>query len=108
MNTYKLKNILKGSLKFNSLKFYYNKNLSNKYFCSSIERFNYNFYQDNSQLLNHNIIIDVEKNNEDIVSIELKGRNSKAPKRANHGARPCSSVMRRLKSRAYHKNIRIK
>ena len=23
------------------------------------------------------------------------GRNSRAPKKANHGARPCSSVMRR-------------
>ena len=25
------------------------------------------------------------------------GKNSRVPKRANHGARPCSSFMRRLK-----------
>jgi len=29
--------------------------------------------------------------------LDLKGRNSRVPKKANHGARPCSSVMRRLK-----------
>ena len=27
------------------------------------------------------------------------GRNSRTPKQANHGARPCSSVMRRIKRR---------
>ncbi|CAI2384142.1 unnamed protein product [Moneuplotes crassus] len=29
--------------------------------------------------------------------MDLKGRNSRPPKKANHGARPCSSVMRKLK-----------
>jgi len=28
--------------------------------------------------------------------LEVKGRNSRRPKKANHGARPCSSVMRKL------------
>ena len=41
---------------------------------------------------------------EDIdLDYELKGRNSRVPKKANHGARPCSSVMRRLKKRGYFK-----
>lgn len=36
-------------------------------------------------------------------SYDLKGRNSKQPKKANHGARPCSSVMRRLKKSGWYK-----
>jgi hypothetical protein len=32
------------------------------------------------------------------------GKNSRAPKRANHGARPCSSVMRRLRRREVFRN----
>ena len=31
------------------------------------------------------------------IQIDVKGRNSKVPKKSNHGARPCSSVMRKLK-----------
>jgi hypothetical protein len=30
-------------------------------------------------------------------------RNGRFPKRANHGARPCSSVMRRMKKKEYYK-----
>ena len=37
--------------------------------------------------------------------MDLKGRNSKRPKKANHGARPCSSVMRQLKKRGYYRKI---
>eukprot|EP00347_Sterkiella_histriomuscorum_P004787 403359103 len=33
--------------------------------------------------------------------LQMKGRNSKVPKKSNHGARPCSSVMRKLK-RVHH------
>ena len=33
--------------------------------------------------------------------IEVKGRNSRKPKKANHGARPCSSYMRKLKRRGW-------
>ena len=29
--------------------------------------------------------------------LKMKGRNSRRPKVANHGARPCSSYMRKLK-----------
>ena len=36
---------------------------------------------------------------------DLKGRNSKQPKKANHGARPCSSVMRKLKKQGWYKKI---
>lgn len=38
--------------------------------------------------------------------LEVKGRNSKTPKKANHGARPCSSVMRRLKKSGWFKKGR--
>ena len=37
--------------------------------------------------------------------MDLKGRNSKTPKKANHGARPCSSVMRKLKKQGWYKKI---
>jgi hypothetical protein len=39
------------------------------------------------------------------VEMDLKGRNSKFPKKANHGARPCSSVMRKLKKTGWYKKI---
>lgn len=39
---------------------------------------------------------------------DLKGRNSKQPKKSNHGARPCSSVMRRLKKRSHFRGITVK
>ena len=35
------------------------------------------------------------------LSIDVKGRNSRKPKKANHGARPCSSYMRRLKKKGW-------
>lgn len=38
---------------------------------------------------------------------DVKGRNSKWPKKANHGARPCSSVMRKLKRFGYYKKVRV-
>ena len=34
---------------------------------------------------------------------DMKGRNSRIPKKANHGARPCSSFMRKLKKSGYYK-----
>ncbi len=37
--------------------------------------------------------------------LDLKGRNSKYPKKANHGARPCSSIMRKLKRRGWFKKV---
>lgn len=39
------------------------------------------------------------------VELDLKGRNSKTPKKSNHGARPCSSVMRKLKKTGWFKKI---
>ncbi len=35
-------------------------------------------------------------------------RNGRYPKRANHGARPCSSVMRRMKKKEYYKRWKPK
>ena len=37
--------------------------------------------------------------------MDLKGRNSKTPKKSNHGARPCSSVMRKLKKTGWYKKV---
>lgn len=42
---------------------------------------------------------------EDLSILQL-GRNSRVPHRANHGARPNSSYMRRLKKRGYHRHIK--
>ena len=39
------------------------------------------------------------------ITLDLKGRNSKTPKKSNHGARPCSSVMRKLKKQGWFKKI---
>ena len=37
---------------------------------------------------------------------QLRGRNSRKPKKANHGARPCSSFMRKLKMKGYYRKLR--
>mmetsp|Transcript_23505 Transcript_23505/g.26673 ORF Transcript_23505/g.26673 Transcript_23505/m.26673 type:complete len:89 (-) Transcript_23505:20-286(-) len=39
----------------------------------------------------------------EIEGIESLGRNSRVPKRANHGARPCSHIMRRLKKKSNYR-----
>jgi len=49
-------------------------------------------------------VLPFEFENEDL-SYDLKGRNSKTPKKANHGARPCSSVMRKLKKQGWFKKV---
>ena len=36
----------------------------------------------------------------------MKGRNQRPPKKANHGARPCSAVMRKLKRKGWHNKVR--
>ena len=36
----------------------------------------------------------------------LMGRNSRWPNKANHGARPCSSVMRRMRREGYYQRPR--
>lgn len=38
--------------------------------------------------------------------LETKGRNSRFPKKQNHGARPCSSVMRKHKKLGWYHKIR--
>ena len=38
--------------------------------------------------------------------IWAKGRNSRRPKKSNHGARPCSSVMRNLKKKGWYHKVR--
>lgn len=39
-------------------------------------------------------------------AVEVKGRNSRKPKKANHGARPCSSYMRKLKKKGWYHILR--
>jgi hypothetical protein len=51
---------------------------------------------------NERVIGDIFENNEEF---DLKGRNSKQPKKSNHGARPCSSVMRRMKKSGWYKRM---
>lgn len=42
----------------------------------------------------------------DFDAMEMKGRNSRRPKKANHGARPCSSYMRKLKKTGYYHKVK--
>ena len=39
-------------------------------------------------------------------SILQMNRNARTPKKANHGARPCSSVMRRLKKKNLYRKMK--
>jgi uncharacterized membrane protein len=73
----------------------------------SIQNYNSQQFLFNKEEID-NRIKDIEIKEENKITIELKGRNSKQPKRANHGARPCSSVMRRLKYRAFHRKLTAK
>ena len=40
--------------------------------------------------------------------INVKGRNSRRPKKANHGARPCSSYMRKMKQKGWYHIVKAK
>ena len=40
--------------------------------------------------------------------LQMKGRNSRRPKPANHGARPCSSYMRKLKQKGWYHRVKAK
>ena len=37
---------------------------------------------------------------------QTRGRNSRKPKKSNHGARPCSSVMRNLKKKGWYNKVK--
>jgi len=50
-----------------------------------------------------NSILDMDL---DVESIQMKGRNSRKPKKSNHGARPCSSYMRKLKQKGWYHILR--
>ena len=55
---------------------------------------------DNTQILDLTVIEslkEIKKDEKPQIGIEFKGRNSRQPTQSNHGARPCSSYMRRLK-----------
>jgi len=50
-------------------------------------------------------LMTIEEDSAADIAWDLKGRNSKTPKKSNHGARPCSSVMRKLKKQGWYKKI---
>ena len=53
--------------------------------------------------------LDIESNEvDDFEQLEMKGRNSRRPKNPNHGARPCSSYMRKMKKKGWHRNTQSK
>ncbi len=57
----------------------------------------------------HPVSITIEQDTPESIqerAILRKNRNARWPKRANHGARPCSSVMRRLKKKGYYQRKR--
>ncbi|EWS72035.1 hypothetical protein TTHERM_000659131 (macronuclear) [Tetrahymena thermophila SB210] len=39
-------------------------------------------------------------------AFDFTNRNARPPKKANHGARPCSSVMRRLKKKYFYRRTK--
>jgi hypothetical protein len=43
-----------------------------------------------------------------MLDIDFVGRNSREPRRSNHGSRPNSSVMRKLKKRAFYRKPKEK
>ena len=45
---------------------------------------------------------------DDSEGLQMKGRNSRRPKPANHGARPCSSYMRKLKQKGWYHRVKAK
>lgn len=54
-------------------------------------------------LLINNLLINLKKKEKFEDSILQVNRNARKPKRANHGARPCSSYMRRLRRKNVYK-----
>ena len=53
--------------------------------------------------------INTNSNNiDEIEEADFLGRNSRPPKRANHGARPCSSYMRRKRAKNIFKTGKIR
>jgi len=41
------------------------------------------------------------------LEMDLRGRNSRFPKKPNHGARPCCSTMRKLKKKEFYKRLKL-
>jgi hypothetical protein len=59
-------------------------------------------------MMQSNDIIDLSyiENDNRNDTLETKGRNSRKPKKSNHGARPCSSYMRKLKLKGWYHKLR--
>lgn len=56
--------------------------------------------------LNVDIRLDEPVNMDDVDELITRGRNSRRPKKANHGARPCSSHMRKLKKKGWFNKVK--
>lgn len=56
--------------------------------------------------MDYSIVESIINEVKDEPELEMKGRNSRKPKKANHGARPCSSYMRQLKQKGWYHIVR--
>lgn len=64
------------------------------------------FQKIKQNLLINNLLINLKTKENFEDSILQVNRNARKPKRANHGARPCSSYMRRLRRKNIYKKWR--
>lgn len=73
-----------------------------------LSRFAYmNLQQNNLPIIDYGVHVNpILETEVDQPSIEMKGRNSRKPKKSNHGARPCSSYMRQLKKKGWYHILR--
>ena len=73
--------------------------------------FDYNRFDDgklmavDEEMLDQVMDLNIEGNED---GLQMKGRNSRRPKKANHGARPCSSYMRKLKQKGWYHIVKAK
>ena len=73
--------------------------------------FDYNRFDDeklmavDEEMLDKVMDLNIEGNED---GLQMKGRNSRRPKKANHGARPCSSYMRKLKQKGWYHIVKAK
>ena len=85
--------------------------LNNKFNFNFLNKLRFNKKGNNIELSMNNINNNGLPELEEVINeVELKARNNRIPKQANHGARPCSSVVRRLRNKTMIRkgNLRTK
>lgn len=68
--------------------------------------FSMHFHNTELPIIDYGHIEPIMNEVEEGESIQMKGRNSRKPKKANHGARPCSSYMRQMKKKGWYHILR--